>query len=364
MRTQAVVAVLVVSLAASCSGDEEPRRQQSSTGPLADVVPVERLLDVDPATLPVLRTHLPRGVPREGADLPSVLEDPPGRAFATYHPPETWFEGPEGWATEDILFYGEDGDWRRLRMEDLGLPDSAWFADTYGPGTLSPDGRWWIAPSGLGVILLDLSTAEWKVLELDGTMSQGELEWVPGEAAFIAMTYSGPRDQAFEVSVPDGRTAPIPFLPHQVGYEPDGTPVSMQNVGAGQSRLVEWAGRRRIERVVVPMRLPGRGSGPVGVQATAGQLAITVSRQADNHNRNVITVIDSHTGEIRARLGHRQRRVPIEAYPGWLDSDTLLLKTRTHVLAWRPDEQQLYRVMEVPEGPEDLYWTVDLIAAP
>jgi hypothetical protein len=321
-------------------------------------VPVQRLLDVDPATLPVLRTQLPRRVPDADADLPSVLDDPPGRAVLTYHPPETWFAGPTGWATEDILFYGHDGKWRRLRMEDLGLPDSASFMDTYGAGTLSPDGKWWIAPSRLGVILLDLSTAESRVLELDGTMSQAELEWIPGEPAFIAMTYVGRRDFGFKVSVPDGKTTRTPFLPHQVGYEPDGTAISMQKLPEGEARVVEWVGPRAVERFVAPIPASGRGRRLFGVLATTGRFLTSASGPSDNYNKNTLTVSNSETGELQAVLQLRTRRVPVEAYLGWLDQETFLLRTRTHLLAWRPDEQQIYRVMDVPEGPKDLYWTV------
>lgn len=361
MRRQVAIAVVLLApLLASCSGDDEPGRPTSSDKPPAEAITVQRLLDVDPATFPILRTQLPRKLPKSDADLPSILDDPPGRAALTYHPPETWFEGPTGWTTEDILFYGDDGHWRLLRMEDLGLPDSAWFADTYGSGTLSPDGRWWIAPSQLGVILLDLSTAESKVLALPGNETQGELEWIPGEAAFVAMTYRGRKDFGFEVSVRDGKATRTPFLPHHVGYEPDGTPLSMQNVGGGKARLVEWSGRRRVERFVAPTPGPGRGRGPFGVIATTGRVANTASWLADSYNRNTVTVVDSETGTVQAVLEHRQRTSSVEVYLGWLDPETFLLKTRTHVLAWRPDEQRMYRVMNVPEGPKDLYWTVSV----
>jgi hypothetical protein len=364
MRRQvAIAAVLLAPLLASCSGDDEPGRPTSDKPP-AEAITVQRLLDVDPATFPVLRTRLPWTVPDEDAELPSVLDDPPGRALLTYHPPETWFTDPSGWATEDIYFYGDDDEWRILRMEDLGLPDSAWFADTYGPGTLSPDGRWWIAPSGLGVILLDLSTAESKVLALPGNKTQAELEWIPGQAAFVAMTYRGRKDFGFEVSVPGGKATRVPFLPHQVGYEPDGTAISMQSLGGGQVRVLEWSGGRRVERFVAPIPSPGRGRGVFGVLATHGRLLTSASATRDNYNKNTLTVSDSETGEVQAVLRYRQRRVPVEAYLGWLDPNTFLLQTRIHVLAWRPIDQKIYRVMEIPEAMEDLYWTLDVRALP
>jgi hypothetical protein len=370
MRREAAVAVLVASLLVSSSNDEGSAESrlpgadsQSTSRPEspADVVPLQRLLDVDPATLPALRTHLPRRVPAEDAVLASVLDDPPGRAVVAYHPPEGYFLGPEGWASEDIMFCGRDGRWRRLRMEDLGLPESASFRDTYGAGSLSPDGRWWVGSFGLGDILLDLSSGEWRVIELAGEMTQAALTWIPGERAFLAMSYTGRRDLPVKVSVPGGEVTRSPFQSYQVGIEPDGTATSLQNVGGGEARLIEWKGSRQLERFVAPLAGPGRRRGPFGVLATNGRFAQIASRASDNYNKSTITVVDSDTGEIQAKLRYGQRTASVEGYPGWLDDDTLVLQTRSHLLAWRPDEQQMYRVMDIPEGSEDHYWNVNVV---
>ncbi|MEJ7833001.1 MAG: hypothetical protein WKF79_08815 [Nocardioides sp.] len=368
MRREAAVAVVVASLMAplaACSDDDDTPGMPRSVSPRAameDPVPVQRLLDVDPASLPVLQTKLPRRVPAEDAVLPSVLDDPPGRARMTYHPPEQFFAGPRGWASEDIMFYGRDGRWSRLRMADLGLPESAWFADTYGAGNLSPDGRWWAGSSRLGVILLDLSSGRWRILEVDGEMTQSGALWIPGEDAFIVMTYVGATDSGIRVSVPDGTLTRMPFVPFQVGIEPDGTPISLQNDGDGGARLIEWKDGQLVERFAVPRTAgPGRGKTPFAVLSTAGRFATTASQISDNYNSNTVTVVGSDAGEVQAVLRYQQRRASVEAYPGWLDEDTFLLKTRSHLLAWRPDDQQMYRVMDVPRTPQHHYWTVDVL---
>ena len=144
------------TLSTESTVDSRPVATSDSVSPAQDQATtsyrqhVQRLLDTGHARLPRLprlRSRLPRAVPDRVDDLPSLLTDPPGRAVLTFHPPEG-FDDPAGWASETLLFYGSDRRWRSLRMGELGLPAQAWpGADTYGAGSLSPDGRWWAGRS-------------------------------------------------------------------------------------------------------------------------------------------------------------------------------------------------------------------------
>ncbi|AIY16297.1 hypothetical protein GUY44_21490 [Pimelobacter simplex] len=112
--------------------------------------------------------RLPRQMPEDLQELPDLLDDLPGKAIATVYgeiddlngrvPPRTY---ATPWARETVYFYGDDGRWRVLHLEDLGLPAAGWQgSDSYGAGALSPDGRWWATKSLRGSVVLDLATGE------------------------------------------------------------------------------------------------------------------------------------------------------------------------------------------------------------
>jgi hypothetical protein len=68
-------------------------------------------------------------MPTGRESMPSLLDDPPGRAVLSYRPIE-YEHDPQGWAGETIYLWGVDGRWRRLSMLDLGLPDEGWPGPT------------------------------------------------------------------------------------------------------------------------------------------------------------------------------------------------------------------------------------------
>jgi hypothetical protein len=133
-----------------------------------------------------------------------VLGRPGVSARLAYHPLERLTDPAEGWASEQIMFWGSDGQWRSLDMADLGLPEAWWPGgnDTYGPGSLSADGRIWAAHTNAGVVLVNLSTGSFRHVAFPGTSPMVRyVTSVPGQRAFsaYARTPQGVRYQTFRV---------------------------------------------------------------------------------------------------------------------------------------------------------------------
>jgi len=133
-----------------------------------------------------------------------------------------------------VLFYSADGAWRRLQLEDLGLPESAWpGGDTFGAGNLSPNGRWWTAPSDAGVIVLSLSTGSTELIDLTGGYAVSP-QWLPDSSAFVARTFErGSGYATVKVTIPEETIGRVPYSALDVGFEPDGTPVSVERTEDG-----------------------------------------------------------------------------------------------------------------------------------
>lgn len=163
-----------------------------------------------PAQLPLLsgdRWGMPASIPALGAPLPSLLDDLPGRAVVAIAPDVSVLNAPmAGWARLRLLFYGTDGHWRRLDLGDLGLPAAATYTDSYGSGTLSPDGRWWAGPTRHGAVLVDLRTGQVRRAPLRG--SPGTLRWDQTRRAVLTSR------QATDRVVADGRALLADRQPH------------------------------------------------------------------------------------------------------------------------------------------------------
>jgi hypothetical protein len=125
-----IVAVLLVVALTGCTAASEPVAAPPAESEARAPTLVVQTMPPDLAAIPRLRTALPRRIPTDVAAMPALVDDPPGRAIAVYHPPELWPEPVEGWASETLLFFGLDGEWRRLRMNELGLRTRAGEAMT------------------------------------------------------------------------------------------------------------------------------------------------------------------------------------------------------------------------------------------
>ncbi|WP_134765305.1 hypothetical protein [Nocardioides sp. 1609] len=354
---------LLLVLGACSVGGAEPEAGRGSVAPTATAAaaadPGDRPADVrrlprDLADLPRLRTRLPRTVPRDPAALPSLSADPPGRALFAYHPPEGFDDAP-GWSGETVLLLGADRRWRRLDLGDLGLPGAAHPGqDTYGAGSLSPDGRWWAGRSRAGVVLLDLRSGTHRVVDT-GTDWVSEVRWLADSSGYDVV--NGHAGDSQRVTVPGFEVTDLPYRLWQVGTEPDGTVLSLRRVEVGTAELVE-----HVDGDLVPrgrLSIPGLGRGVTRVwpvSPTDGRFAVGHQPRPLDLRRVEVVVVDTETLEVEHVLRFDNRGYTVREW-SWLDPRTLLVGTDDGVLAWRPDVGRLLRVVDVPVAPTDRYWT-------
>lgn len=168
--------------------------------------------DLDPLTAPMrvsglrwAHTNVPRTVPEPDQALPSLLDDPPGRALVVSYVPRPSIDF--GFSDEAVEFYGTDGRWRRLDLGDLDLPEDGWRSgDTYGAGALSPNGRWWAGPMHDGMFLVDLRNGSATVRRVAGQGGHASFVWSPDSDELVLIL----ADRRTRVSVPDMEVQPFP----------------------------------------------------------------------------------------------------------------------------------------------------------
>lgn len=348
-----VAALAVSAFLAACSGSEDSRATRplpSNTSPMSDSpVPakarvVETSMDrAKVVELPWRRswtTPLPRTIPGPGTPLPSLLEHLPGRAVLVVNPHISSLGAPvNSWSDIRLEFFGVDGHWARLSLGDLGLSDDLTFTDTYGAGELSSDGRWWAGSTRTGVVVLNLASGTVRMIRNIGLGT-----WIPGRHALLSDHET--------VTVPQGRVRRVPYTSAQVGYQPDGTPLSWSRGEGGEAVLVEWHGHGSHPRALVKgVEPPPRRGLLWSVQATRGRVA-TSALQSPGAS---IAVFDSYSGEPQAILNHKDGSEL--SYQAWIDPETLLIARTPYFLAWRPANGKLFRVTDARllRG----YWDVD-----
>lgn len=276
----ALVAILGLgSLGACTSSDSDtglPEERAATTTPPNPGATSERLdpgastepLDSGRSDLPALtapmrvaeirwaRGNVPRTVPEPDVALPSLLDDPPGRALVASYVPRPALDIDD----EAIEFYGVDGRWRRLDLGDLDLPQNSWSGgDTYGAGALSPDGRWWAGPMINGMFLVDLRDGSTTVRQdVQRGLGVASFDWSPDSDELVLILSakstrvslpdlqleSFPRPNAYPGILADGGWVECPHLGRIITqcntYEPDGTLVQERPIP--EDLKEKWAG--------------------------------------------------------------------------------------------------------------------------
>ena len=360
-RRGAIVLSLLVPVLVACDGQapaEETAPQptptatsQSMTDP--PVAPVmETRLPADLADVPVADIGLPARMPTASESLPSLLDDPPGRAVMSYRPVES-FDDPQGWSGEAFYVLGTDGGWRRLAMADLDLPEDWWPGhDMYGAGQVSPDGRWWAAYAGPNVLLMNLRTSEHRLVDLGTDRSVRFVRWLPDSRALQA--FSNRASEAHGVSSThlvrvSGNVRVSPYGPLAVAFEPDGTAVKF----TAHHRL-RWA-----DPATTPTKdaVPGwwHLQGDSWRSHHGERLSILPIFRETAEVEDLLAV-DRATLEPAARLVNRRGGFvgPGESMGisyGWLDDETLLTSTSSWLVTWAPAEGELRRVVRMPRVP-------------
>lgn len=272
------------------------------------------------------------------------MSDPPGRARLAYHPRET-FDDRGGWSTERVFFHGVDGSWRSLEMADLGLPETAHpGVDTYGAGSLSPDGTTWASRTSDGIVLVNLATAQVQVVALAGKHTS-YLDWHPGGGHVDVVRFSGLRTYrtwSVDVSSLDATRATY-ALPID-GFAEDGSVVTFSRRGTETVRTAHRDDGREISTVAVPYRL-ARSGGAVGSEHTV----FGVQRD--------LVAADALSGSPSARL-HLRRNDAVGWPRGWLDRQTVwFAESRRGLLAWNVATGEVRILVRVtPPARVDSYW--------
>ena len=298
-----------------------------------------------PGRLPRAPSALPASYPADDAVLPDLLHDLPGRARLAYHPRET-FDDRNGWADERVFFFGADGTWRSLEMVDLGLPETDHpGVDTYGAGALSPDGTRWAAETNAGVLILDLTTGDYRVVDLPGKYTS-YFDWRPDGRRLDVARHGGLRRyRTWTVDPASGRSQEAAYSLPLEGYAVDGAMVTFEKRGAEVMRTVH-RGRQGVSDFVPISWELVRFGGLVGESRTMFGL------------RRAVMVVDTASSRplARVRLGHSGGF----GFPrGWLDTDTLYFYSDAiGLLTWdvvTGDFALLTRVR--PAARADSYWT-------
>ncbi len=272
-----------------------------------------------------------------------VLGRPGPPASLAYHPLERLTD-PVGWAGERIIFLGRDGRWRELNLGDLGLPEAWWpGADTFGAGSLSDDGRMWVAHTNAGVVFVNLTTGTHRHVAFPRTSPVVRaVTFIPGRdvVSAYARLPEGLRYSTFHVW-PGGRLTRVSYDGRRTRFDVDGTPVEVSSKGRTLILTRSVPGGHTITRWRAPRGVVGTPYGVFGEDQVAIQPTLSDDRSM------IVWVFEKHSGQIQARL----RIPPGTTIERWTDRGrlTLYLNSR-RLVTWDPQSGRVRRLLEVP-GP-------------
>ena len=352
-------APVLLLLSASCTGGaEEPEASvdssASTTTPTVGLATTSDSgrLSLDPLVAPMkvsglrwAHSKVPRSVPDVDEPLPSLLDDPPGRALVASYIPRT--DGL-GWAGEAIEFYGTDGRWRRLSLGDLDLPDDGWSGyDTYGAGALSPNGRWWAGPMFDGMFLVDLRTGETTVRRVESRRTaMASFSWSPDSDELVLVLFG----QSTRVAVPSLRTTAFPRPKLYPKLREDGGWVECPEEGRIVSACVSYdsTGTRELIREV-PADLRTKWAAPTDEMPGAVFYSLPHGAYGNyRHDWELIRTDAQFAANARLIL---PRGSQLNGVEDAFDPDTLELAAVQHrlLLAWLVDGGEIVRLLRT--GP-------------
>jgi len=247
------------------------------------------------------------------------------------HSWEPWTE-LDGWQAEVIHFHGVNGRWRALDMADLGLPEEWWQGngDTYGPGALSPDGRWWALQSGAGALVLEIATGEIRLLRVPGGRSVTDAIWAPNSLTFTVYNRRHGGTFEFKVRTGERRHLRVAFIGRfGISYTPTSRTYSWSSPRPGTTNAhylshTDGAPEERFLTVQVP------SFGIVFLSAITGNKILlttpkarVASRTGDDVAISGFTLLDRQTQKPLAILRERPRINSEVASPSYRTATSL-----------------------------------------
>ncbi|WP_139175645.1 hypothetical protein [Nocardioides lianchengensis] len=265
-------------------------------------------------------------------------------------------EPVDGWASETLLLHGIDGRWRVLPMDELGLDDAIWPGhDTYGAGSLSPDGRWWAGRSRAGVVLLDLGTGRGEIVGARRWVS--EVQWRDDSRSLVVALGDRPRTELLDLS---GRRSTLSFRSGEASAADDGRWWSGRATDDGRWESIEWLDGTQVSHGAVELPELRRSQSEqqlVGVEVAGGRGLLTLQRSP--YRTLDLVVVGVSTPELLAHLHLNARNRRAFRDGEWLDPETVLLQWGPGLVAWRPLEGTFARVMDV-DLPRDGFASLDV----
>lgn len=293
-------------------------------------------------------SNLPIEVPRSGDALPDLLDDLPGRAVMTsYSPPRCVVDRGE---SSYVLFYGVDGEWRRLIISDLGISavSEEYSCDVRGSGALSPNGRLWAMPAESSLVVLNLKTGrvESRPLAKGGQVfiwsPSGQQLAIYEEGMKLASLWTFPLRKLTNLpSVFEYDTLPVLLQQggYVIGHEPD-----RLRRGADDTMRLDFFSLRGypLRKTFVPIP-PGEDCNLASSIADK----VVLSCRSKNEERFQLYVLSLSDWRAMASLVLPSRQ---GLYPGgpWLDSRAWLLETGIDVTVWRPKAQVVASMVDLP----------------
>ena len=356
-RRTAVAALLLALVLAGCSADggrdapAEPRRaatssateQAGTAGSVPDAQELAPAVTADGAA--VTSSNLPAEAALPSGRVPSVQDEPPGRAVLAIASSVDWV-GAERKAARVSYLYGEDGSWRALDLVDFGLDlgDVA-AADGPVPGQLSPNGRFYAVSTPDEVLIVNLGDGTDRLAKLPDSGRAGLLSWTAWNSVLVAERGLGLK--TYELDSLTGRVVNTLEIPaNQLGTTPGGRYVRYQPAGDRLSvqSLSPTGGpvSPPVETPFPALPLPGQHSGT--------EVALWQNDGPEGEGgADALVVADDEDLEPTARLAWPGRANDDWVF-GWLRDRSLLLRSDQTLFTWAPDEKRAAKLATIPGG--------------
>lgn len=352
--TCAVAMMLLVACTSSPSevqgGLESPKPRATSPTKLGPEPPIARSLfqDLLPGRgapkLVAVDSNLPSTISLPVSGSTPFLDDPPVRAVVAAVGFDRTFEA-ESFADHSVHFLGVDGDWRVLKMAELGIAPEDWGGpDGSGLVDLSPNGRWGSFSTATRVGVIDMATGQLNLRRVPdgGRPSSPALTWTEYNTLLVSASDT---NVGFDLDPVSGQLDRLPAPSWKLGSTPSGALVTYEGKGR-QLYAVQHSTNGRTDPVKVPFRWNKRPG-----QYSRTQVALfndNYSGASGNSRRSFLLAAKSATFQPVAALDWRAKSShQANVFFGWVDQDNYLIRYGQEILVWSPRDESVKVVSQL-----------------